>query len=295
MINNLPEWFNIIQQLQKITYESKKLNDKITELKTLSTPPSLPKKLFIWVRTTLIALIIVAPITYQLSSIYSSANAPISYDNIDYFESIGTEISPEGEIKGKVNSGTILNPVTNYNFSIGGEIKLYSGEIKDIYIIYNEKDDEESSLSPDNFHELKDKKNTGPSKMTIAQAFIPFKQILSEHVVYHKTDFALKNIHYQTSNKTLFYKPFYILTVDKKNNISIRLLLIKSKDGVMSISSYANFIYTPQTLQQSPDYKLFSLPNVLKLSSPEKSYNINKKSIEKSVNKIRSIANDFYI
>ncbi|AYG01315.1 hypothetical protein [Lactococcus allomyrinae] len=287
--DKLPSWIDINYQLQNNNYEIKKLG-------LMLTPPTQNRKIIKWVTNTLITLLFIAPITYQLSSIYSSGSSPISYDNISHFKSTGTIITPEGTIEGEVNHGISTHPVTNYNFSIAGELGLYSGEIKDVYIIYNENDDN-SKLSPNNFHELKNKKNIGPSKTVFAQAFIPFKQIFDDHVIYHKTDFVLKNIHYHTTKTTLFYKPFYILTVDKKNNISIRLLLIKNKSGsgVTSLSSYANFIYSPESLQQAPEYKLFLLSDILKLTSPEKKYDISKENVEKSVNEIRTIANDFYI
>lgn len=281
MKKEVPEWMDFYRQYQNICTEIELIKS------SLFYKPPFYKKLIKW----LIGVSIIGSVPYQVNSFLSSSNSPVDY-SISNFSATGTKIDKSGSIHAKTESNEMDSPTLNYTFSINGKFNLYSGKIKDAFLIYKE-DDKNQDFSFDDLHTLEIKQNQLTAFHSYAFAFIPLWQSFGK-TTYHSANFSLNEIHYHTTNSKLFYKPFYLLTVDEQNNIHVQLLIIKSKSGIMSISKDVNFIDSPQALQASPEYHLLSLSEILKAPSDKQSFGLSKEQVQQNVNQILDLFKVFY-
>lgn len=283
-----PEWIDLDKKYSDIKYKL----DTILEHLTIPKAKEInwKKRLFKW----LFSIAILGSVPYQINTFLSSNHSAINY-KISNFSTTGTQVDKNGKIHGKGNSegGDKNHPTLNYTFSISGNFKLFSGQIKDAYIIYDEKDTKKLFSTTD-FHPLSLKKSAMRPFLSYAGAFLPlFETIIP--IAYHSSQFNTNEIHYQTTNLNLFYKPFYILTIDTQNHLNLQLLLIRSKEGIMSFPNGVNLISDPYSISTPPEYNIIEISEVLKSNSFENSYQIPKKEVQNSAKNIIQIAQNFYI
>lgn len=234
---------------------------------------------------TVFGIFIIGQITYQLSSFFDSLNSHISYD-IANIQAVSPQIV-NGHIQ---NVEKKLPKGDNVIFTLYGEFQIKSGQIKDSYLIYSKNDN--PNIKSDDFHSLKLKYVPFVESWNYLNNIIPYVPMFYNPPL-HIFRFDNK-IHYTTKKSQFFYKPFYILTIDKQNNIDIQLLVVKSYSEIYISDTNTPFITNETTLTTPPVYKQLYLSDFIKHKSYSNKYDLNLEQIQKSSDQIIEITKNLY-
>lgn len=264
----------LIQKLyKKIKLSISKINNFFTKHSFLT---SFIKFLF--------GIIIVGRITYQINSFFNSLNSPINY-SISSFNAKPFDIN-----NGKIDTPSKMSKGDNLFFKFSSTLKISSGQIKDFYIVYSTTDSPNLSLS--NFHNLTPKISYNNRFKKYLFSFIPYLSN-SEQIPISTVTFKSK-INYQTEKTTYCYKPFYLLTIDKQNNIDIKILMVRSYSELYYSEYNIPFIMSEESFTTAPSYQLLSPSDFLKTKSVSPKFNTSAKEIQQGIKQITEISKEFY-
>lgn len=271
---------SILTRLSQIENYTKHIHNNF------SPPPKLWHLILKRIASFIATACIVIPFTYQINDTLSAKE-----------ESLNFKVST-------INSLSDTNPTVSYSksssdntytfsYKIIGDINVYYGTIRDIFLVYktnNNHEFSETDFYPVTFKNKNKHLNHFIRSIPIIDNFFPKKPLQT-------ISFQQTIIFNSTSQKIT--KPIYLVLVDRFNNIDISLLSLTGESFIENISNNEHTILSKinkNFIFKNPSLNFYSAQDILKIQNKHSNKNLplSYKDFINDVSEISSIISEYY-